>query len=109
MRVSDLEYTDVVNYLHIDAEDVTTAEQAMIEGYLEAAKTYVAGYTGLTESELDEHPDIAIAALCIAGDMFTNRDLMTGGTKSTINVNRTVETILNMHSVNLLPEGGEEG
>ena len=105
MTVSELEYTDIVNYLHIDAEDVTTAEQAMIEGYLEAAKSYVAGYTGLTESELDEHPDIAIAALCVAGDMFTNRDMVTGGTKSSVNVNKTVETILNMYAVNLVPSG----
>lgn len=103
MIVSTLEYTDVINYLHIDAEDVTTAEQAMIEGYLEAAKSYVISYTGLAEDKLDEHPDVAVAVLCVAADMYTNRDLVTGGTRSTVNVNKTVETILNMHAVNLVP------
>ena len=106
MTVSELEYTDIVNYLHIDAEDVTEVEQAMIEGYLEAAKTFAAGYTGLTEGELDDHPDLAVAVQCVAADMFTNRDLVTGGTKSSVNVNKTVETIMNMHAVNLVP-GGE--
>lgn len=105
MTVSELEYTDIVNYLHIDAEDVTTAEQAMIEGYLEAAKNFTASYTGLTEGELDDHPDLAVAVLCVAADMYTNRDMMTGGTKSSVNVNRTVETILNMYAVNLVPSG----
>lgn len=109
MIVSTLEYTDVINYLHIDAEDVTTAEQGMIEGYLEAAKSYATGYTGLTEDNLDEHPDIAVAVLCIAADMYTNRDMVTGGTRSTVNVNKTVETILNMHAVNLVPETEEGG
>lgn len=66
---------------------------------MEAAKSYVMYYTGLTEAEVDTYPDIVPAVCCLAGDFYTNRD-MTPAVKG--NSNRTVESILNMHSVNLL-------
>lgn len=66
---------------------------------MEAAKSYVMSYTGLTEAEVDTYPDIVPAVCCLAGDFYTNRD-MTPAVKG--NSNRTVESILNMHSVNLL-------
>ena len=66
---------------------------------MEAAKSYVMSYTGLTEAEVDTYPDIVPAVCCLAGDFYTNRD-MTPAVKG--NSNRTIESILNMHSVNLL-------
>ena len=108
MTVSGLAYTDLVTYLHIDSADVTATEQVLLTAYLSAAKSYAASYTGLDSTALDALGDeMAVAVLCLAGDMYTNRDMITGGTKSTVNVNRTVETILNMHAVNLVPETEE--
>lgn len=108
MTVSGLAYTDVVNYLHIDPVDVTASEQVLLTAYLDAAKSFARDYTGQDEYSLDELGDsMAVAVLCLAADMYTNRDMVTGGTKSTVNVNKTVETILNMHAVNLVPN--EEG
>ena len=106
MTVSGLKTTDLINYLHIDAEDVTTMEAALLQGYLESAKSYACAYTGLTVTELDIHPEAAVAVLCLAGDMYTNRDMYTGGAKNASAVNRTVETILGMHSVNLVSSEG---
>ncbi len=109
MTVSGLAYTDVVNYLHIDSDDVTASEQVLLTVYLNAAKNYVQSYTGLDSTEVDALGDeMAVAVLCLAADMYTNRDMITGGTKSTVNVNKTVETILNMHAVNLVPVEEED-
>ena len=79
--------------------DLDETEKKTMAGFLEAAKSYVMSYTGLTEAEVDTYPDIVPAVCCLAGDFYTNRD-MTPAVKG--NSNRTVESILNMHSVNLL-------
>ena len=81
---------------HLDLDET---EKKAMAGFLEAAKSYVMSYTGLTEAEVDTYPDIVPAVCCLAGDFYTNRD-MTPAVKG--NSNRTVESILNMHSVNLL-------
>lgn len=104
MITSALTYADLANYLKIESEDIDPVEQAVLTGFLSAAKTYAAGYTGLTAAELDEHEDIAIAVLCLAGDFYTNRDMYTvlKGTGNNA-VNRTVQSILDMHARNLIP------
>lgn len=110
MTVSGLVYTDVVRYLHIDPVDVTAAEQVLLTAYLDAAKSYAKDYTGQDVEALDEIGDVmAVAVLCLAADMYTNRDMVTGGTKGTVNTNKTVESILNMHAVNLVPKVPDAG
>lgn len=110
MTVSGLAYTDVVRYLHIDPVDVTAAEQVLLTAYLDAAKSYAKDYTGQDIEALDEIGDVmAVAVLCLAADMYTNRDMVTGGTKGTVNTNKTVESILNMHAVNLVPKAPDAG
>ena len=99
MKVSELTVADIVDYLRIMPGDLDETEKKTMEGFLEAAKSYVMSYTGLTEAEVDTYPDIVPAVCCLAGDFYTNRD-MTPAVKG--NSNRTIESILNMHSVNLL-------
>jgi hypothetical protein len=99
MRASSLTADDLAAYLRIMPEDLDDAERLMLEGFLDAAKHYAESYTGLSMEELDRHPDITPAVCCLAGDFYTNRD-MTPTIKST--VNRTVKSILDMYSVNLL-------
>ena len=108
MTVSGLEVSDLISYLHIDAEDVTDTESALLTAYLGSAKSYACAYTGLTEAKLDEHPETAVAVLCLAGDMYTNKDMYMGGSKASITPNRTVESILNLHAVNLVPTVEED-
>jgi len=99
MKVSELTVADIADYLRIMPGDLDETEKKTMAGFLEAAKSYVMSYTGLTEAEVDTYPDIVPAVCCLAGDFYTNRD-MTPAVKG--NSNRTVESILNMHSVNLL-------
>ena len=65
---------------------------------------YVSGYTGLTAEQMDEHEDISIAVLCVAGDMYTNRDMMSTAKGD---VNLTARSIMDMYSVNLVPSSEE--
>lgn len=100
MKVSALAVDDIADYLRIIPNDLDEIERKMMESFLEAAKRYAESYTGLTAEEIDTHPDIVPAVCCLAGDLYTNRDMnLTGGK---ITPNRTVESILNMYSINLL-------
>lgn len=104
MKTSKLTYSELADYLRIESDDLTAMERNVLDAFLEAARTYAANYTGRTLEELDEYPDAAIAVLCVAGDMYTNRDRTT-----TVkgNANQTVDTILSMYAVNLLPTAGK--
>ena len=100
MKVSELTRQTVAEYCRIILEDQTETELAVLDAMTKAAKQYCVGYTGLTESELDAHEDITIAVLCLISDMYDNRQRYV----DKANVNRTTETILGMHCVNLVPE-----
>lgn len=99
MKVSELTVEDIAGYLHIMPDDLDDMEKKAMEGFLEAAKRYVESYTGMSVDAIDTHPDIVPAVCCLAGDMYTNRDMTLSG-KTT--PNRTVESILGMYSINLL-------
>jgi uncharacterized phage protein (predicted DNA packaging) len=87
---------DIVEYCRIaepSEDDLRFIPQAM-----EAAKAYIRSYTGLDNDRIDDHEDFVIVVYILVQDMYDNRSLYTEG-KS---LNNTVETILGMHSVNLL-------
>ena len=94
MIVSRLTDRDVLNFLHQDGTEGDISPSAL----LAAATAYVKSYKGLTEAEMDEHKDLAIAALILCADLYENR--LT--TVDTANVNRTVSCILGMHCKNLI-------
>ena len=96
MKVSDMTVNDIVEYCRIaepSEDDLRFISQAM-----EAAKAYIRSYTGLNNDRIDEHEDFVIVVYVLVQDMYDNRSLYTDS-KS---LNNTVETILGMHSVNLL-------
>lgn len=94
-KVSDLTYSDLAEYLHLT--EVTQTEQETLTSMLGMATSYMKKYTGL--SDLDEHSDFIICALILVQDMWDNRALYV----DTTNLNHTVESILDLYSVNLLP------
>ena len=100
MKVSELDLNQICDYCRIIEEDLTDTEKATINTMQTAAVKYAADYTGLTIAELDEHEDITIAVLALIADMYDNRQRYAD--KS--NLNRTVETILEMHRLNWLPK-----
>lgn len=93
-KVSDIKVEDIADYLRID--ELTEGDEQMLSNLLEIAKTYIESYTGQTE--LDNYQDFVIVALVLVQDMYDNRTMYVDST----NLNTVVETILGMHSVNLL-------
>ena len=100
MKMSELSVLSAVNYLRLDYGSLDDSEKDEIEMLIRAARDYVKSYTGLSDDEVDEHEDITVAALILVQDMFDNRSRYVQNTSS--QPNRTVETILNMHCVNLI-------
>ena len=90
MKISELRPEDVLSFLRLDGTEGDVSPFVL----LMAAVSYVRGYTGLTDEEMDEHEDLTVAVLVLCADLYENR--MT--TVNAGNVNRTVESILGMHS-----------
>jgi hypothetical protein len=95
--VSDITVSDVAAYLRIP--ELSASDQSLLSQILEAAKAYVMKYTGLDAAGMDQCPDIVMVVYILCQDMYDNRTLYSAGS----NVSSVVETILSMHSINLLP------
>lgn len=98
MRISDLTADEVQQYIRAEDGDVQTEILNMV---MESAKTYMRSYTGLSEYELDDIEEMAIAYLVLVQDMYDNRT-MHPDTKYANSENKTISTILDMHRRNLL-------
>ena len=96
-KVSEVTAADLAEYLRVG--EVTASEEGFLDTIIGAAKSYMVKYTGLTSEQLDESSDLVIALLVLAQDMYDNRALYV----DSANVNLAVQSILDMHSVNLLP------
>lgn len=95
-KVSDITTADLAEYIRIT--DLTQDDTATLNNLLNVAKSFIYNYTGRTAEEVDELPDCVIVAFILVQDMWDNRTLYVD--KS--DLNKVVETILGMHSVNLL-------
>lgn len=87
---------DIVEYCRI--EEPSEDDLRFISQAIEAAKAYIRSYTGLDNDRIDLHEDFVIVVYILVQDMYDNRSLYT----ESKSLNNTVETILGMHSVNLL-------
>lgn len=106
-KVSDITIEDVVNYLKLD-----DYEESEIETYLNIAKNYISNYTGIPEASedeeddeeteevetLDSYADFIIVVYILCQDMHDNRAMYV----DKANMNKVVQTILDMHVRNLL-------
>lgn len=101
-KVSDITIQDVVNYLKLD--DYNESE---IETYLNIAINYISNYTGIPEADeeddedvdtLDSYADFIIVVYILCQDMHDNRCMYV----DKANMNKVVQTILDMHVRNLL-------
>jgi hypothetical protein len=97
-KVSDIQVTDVTDYLRIP--EVTAEDTALLTTALNVAKQYVMSYTGLDAEGMDAHEDLVIVIYVLCSSMYDNRAYYVD--KS--NINNVVESILNLHSTNLLPQ-----
>ncbi len=94
--VSELTVTDIAGYLRLS--ETTETDLAFLTTILQACKDFVYKYTGLTAEQVDSYKDITIAVYVLAQDMYDTRAMYV----NTSNVNKVVEAILGLHSVNLL-------
>ena len=111
-KVSEITIQDVADYLRLD-----DYKESDIETYLNIAKSYISNYTGIPEASeydeeyeydeyneyeeeetLDSYADFVIVVYILCQDMHDNRCMYVNGG----NVNRTVQTILDMHTRNNL-------
>lgn len=93
-KVSDITYQDVAEYIRID--EVTQEEENTLNNLINISKSYIKNYTGV--NDLDSYQDFVIVVFILCQDMWDNRTLYVDKT----NLNKAVETILGMHSINLL-------
>lgn len=96
-KVSQITYSDLANYIRL--VEVTQDDQKTLNNLLNVAKAFIQNYTGHTEAELDNYPDFVIVVFILVQDMYDDRVMYVD---KNIALNRVVETILGMHSVNLL-------
>ena len=96
-KVSEVTSTDLAEYLRV--VEVTPYEDGYLSTLIGASTAYMCKYTGLTTAQLDESQDFVPVLLVLCQDMYDNRALYV----DSANVNRMVQSILDMHSVNLLP------
>jgi hypothetical protein len=95
-KVSDITYLDIANYIRLT--EVDQNDKNTLINLLNISKNFIMNYTGRTQEELDNYQDFVIVVLILCQDMWDNRTMYID--KS--NINKVVETILGMHSVNLL-------
>ena len=100
-QVSQITYSDVADYLRI--AELTASDQQTLTNMIGVAKTFIQNYTGHTAEELDDYQDFVIVVFVLVQDMWDNRTLYVDNE----NLNFVIESILGMHSVNLLPTVNE--
>jgi hypothetical protein len=95
-KVSDITAQDVADYIRLS--EVTADDTNTLNTLITVAKAFIQNYTGRTSEELDNYQDFVIVVLVLCQDMWDNRTLYVDKT----NLNHVVDSILFMHSVNLL-------
>lgn len=93
-KVSDIEPKSVAEYLRLD--EVTESEKDTLNMLISIATSFIENYTGI--DDLDKYPEFVIVVLILCQDMWDNRTMYVDSK----DLNNTVQSILAMHSVNLL-------
>ena len=94
--VSKITHNDIANYIRLS--EITEDDQEFLTNLIKIATEFIKSYTGLSAEEIDKHEDFDIVVYILCQDMYDNRTLYI----EKGNLNKVVETVLGMHSVNLL-------
>ena len=96
-KVSEITYQDVADYIRLDELDENDINT--LNNLINISKTFIKNYTGFSSVEdLDNYEDFIIVVFILCQDMWDNRTLYIDKN----NLNKVVECILGMHSINLL-------
>lgn len=93
-KVSDISVENLADYLRLS--EITPEDRALLQTLLSISKTFIVKYTG--RENLDDFPDFVIVVYLLVQDMYDNRTMYVDKG----DFNQTVQTILGMHSINLL-------
>lgn len=96
-KVSEISCEDVASYIRLDLP-LEDDDKKLLNSLINISKKFISNYTGKSVEELDKHEDFIIVVLILCQDMYDTRNLYVDKT----NLNKVVETILGMHSENLL-------
>ncbi len=91
MKVSQITYQDIAGYIRLT--EVSQSDQTLLTNLINIAKEFIKSSTGVVD--LDTHDDFVIVVFILCQDMYDNRTLYV----EKDNLNKVVETILGMHSV----------
>ena len=92
MKVSDITYNEIADYIRLT--EVSQEDESLLTTLIEIAKAFIKDNTGV--EDLDEFDDFVIVVFILCQDMYDTRSLYVDKT----NLNKVVETILGMHSIN---------
>lgn len=95
-KVSDITEESVADYLRLD--EVNDSEINTLAMLISIATSFIKSYTGLDDAGVDKYPEFVIVVLILCQDMWDNRTMYVDSK----DLNNTVQSILAMHSVNLL-------
>lgn len=95
-KVSDITVKCVADYLRLD--EVAESENDTLTTLISIATSFIKSYTGLDDDGVDKYPEFVIVVLILCQDMWDNRTMYVDSK----DLNNTVQSILAMHSVNLL-------
>lgn len=94
MKVSEVNLPVLKDYCGISDDD----SDEILVALMVAANSFIQSHTGLSAEEIDEHEDITYAYMVLVNDMYTSREYDKLSSKMSPQPNRTVETILSMHT-----------
>ena len=101
--VDDINVNDVAEYIRL--AEVSEEDKALLTKLIAISKQFISNYTGIPIKSADENvkvlndfDDFVIVVYILCQDMYDNRTMYVDKT----NLNKVVETILGMHSRNLL-------
>lgn len=94
MKVSEITLDDIKTYIKIDNDD----EDNFLNAVLVGSKSFIKSYTGLDYDKIDEKEDLTLPIFVLCAEMYDNRQFTVN--KGTLNP--IIQSILDMHSVNLL-------
>lgn len=95
-KVSDITVDSVADYLRLD--EVAESEINTLNTLISVATSFIKNYTGLDDTGVDKYSEFVIVVLILCQDMWDNRTMYVDSK----DLNNTVQSILAMHSVNLL-------
>ena len=95
-KVSEITADSLKNYLRLS--DVSDEDKKYLETIKKVAIDYIKNNTGLNDKDLEQYNDLIIVVYVLCQDMYDTRTYYVDNN----NVNKVVQSILDMHSRNLL-------